>query len=338
MIQVEHFSTAGLKASERLACWNEVVLSRIGPIAVEAPERCEFSATLECFQFSDLQILSPTSGASISRNRASDADPGVLNLMLQHAGRSWNSTLGRTSIVERGDFILYDPTRALELRTTAPTQMIIVRMPMARIEDKVPGLQNMVGIPVRGSSGGGAIVSSFLRRAWTEFKSEGGGEWVQALADAFWAVLPLAYTSDSLIAREAGRRHRRWREVQAIVDRMLGESQFGAREIAGRLGVSVRYVQMMFAGMATTPSAYIQRRRVQLAGEMLRRHGRRMSITDVAFEVGFADASSFCRAFRRLYRTTPRDYRAGIRPDGTQLPERPSAPNAEWESRTRAHG
>jgi AraC-like DNA-binding protein len=313
MIQVERFSTAGLRPSERLACWNDALMARIGPVASVVSDRSEFNASLEQFRFPEFEILLTSCAAARTMNRACDSNPDVLNLTLQYAGRSWNSTGGRTCFTERDDIVLYDPGQALELRTTESTQAIVVRMPIARAEYHVPGLQKLVGIPVRGNGGGGAILASFLRSVWAELHANGAAEWTQGIGDAFWGLLPLAYALDNGLSTQSVGRDKRWREVRSIVDRGLSENQFGAHAIAAEMGVTVRYVQMMFARMATTPTAYIQRRRVERAAAILRQRGHETPITEVAFDVGFSDASSFSRAFRRFYQLAPRVYRARAR-------------------------
>jgi AraC-like DNA-binding protein len=80
--------------------------------------------------------------------------------------------------------------------------------------------------------------------------------------------------------------------------------------VAQALGVSPRYVQMLFAEEATTPSTYILERRLERAAERLGREGLRQTITEIAFSVGFNDLSYFCRAFRKRFGAAPRDYRA----------------------------
>jgi AraC family transcriptional activator of tynA and feaB len=111
-------------------------------------------------------------------------------------------------------------------------------------------------------------------------------------------------------APDRARRESRRRAVLDIVDAHLCEPEISTRAIAGAAGVSPRYVQMIFAGMGTTPSAYICRRRLDVAAERLRHLGKAASITGVAFDLGFNDLSSFCRAFRRRFGQAPRDYRA----------------------------
>lgn len=207
--------------------------------------------------------------------------------------------------------IVYDPARPLEQRSSELAQMIVVKMSLAQAKDRVPGLRDMVGIPLSGNRGGGALVSCFLREAWTQLETSTVAEWAMSFVDAFWSVLPLADASDQGVAREKTIRQQRWHEVQSVVARNLTEMGYGSREIAGELGVSVRDVQMIFAEQATTSSEYIKRRRVEYAAEKIRNNPRGMSITDLAFDVGFGDASSFCRAFKRFYKVSPREYRSG---------------------------
>ena len=108
--------------------------------------------------------------------------------------------------------------------------------------------------------------------------------------------------------------------ARAFIDERICEPDLGAAAIARAMGVSPRYVQMLFAAAGSTPSAYIQERRLRLAAEQLRRADGRC-ITEVAMAVGFNDLTHFGRAFRRRYGVAPRDYRQGSRatrsrPDG----------------------
>jgi AraC-like DNA-binding protein len=104
----------------------------------------------------------------------------------------------------------------------------------------------------------------------------------------------------------------------AVVDAELCDPEFGTRRLARRLGISARYVQILFAEMATTPTAFIRGRRLALAARQLARDGASRTITDVAYAVGFNDLSSFCRAFRQRFDVSAREYRErGGEPGGT---------------------
>ncbi|HEX4024780.1 MAG TPA: helix-turn-helix transcriptional regulator [Steroidobacteraceae bacterium] len=99
----------------------------------------------------------------------------------------------------------------------------------------------------------------------------------------------------------------------AFVETNLADPDLGVTSIAADLGVSTRYVQLLFAELLTTPSSFIRARRLETAADLLRQRGATACITDIAFDVGFGDLSGFCHAFRRRFGVTPSDFRAGVR-------------------------
>jgi len=61
-----------------------------------------------------------------------------------------------------------------------------------------------------------------------------------------------------------------------------------------------------------TPHQYLLTRRLERAAELLRNTDH--SVADICFEVGLASVGSFTTSFRRVYRTTPTEYRAAHPP------------------------
>ncbi len=111
-------------------------------------------------------------------------------------------------------------------------------------------------------------------------------------------------------AREAT--DERWRRtVREFVDRHLEDPELGAGMIARPLGVTPRHVQMVFARMATTASAYVLARRLDRAAQLLR-HGEG-PIAEAAFRAGFSDLSYFYRSFHKRFGTSPRRYAMQLR-------------------------
>ncbi|MEP7243714.1 MAG: helix-turn-helix domain-containing protein [Gammaproteobacteria bacterium] len=313
MVAVEQFSTAGLRRSERLSFWNELALSTVGPISIDANGRDVFEAKLSLCRLAEFEFVSPTSSPAIIRNRAAASDDGMLNLSVQVQGRCSSTTDGETCMLECGDFVLYDPTRPLECRFPEPIQQIVLRLPQAEALERIPCLSRVIGVRMRGDVGGGVLLTSFIRNAWNELCGDGDSEWAQSLGGVLWPLLDLAYRTHRLSMPQSTRAHRRWGELLHIVDTNLREPAFGTRELADKLGVSTRYIQMLFAEIAITPSAFIQNRRLELAAGLLERRGAGNAITDLAYDVGFSNLSTFCRAFRRKYQMSPSDYRKGLR-------------------------
>ena len=78
--------------------------------------------------------------------------------------------------------------------------------------------------------------------------------------------------------------------------------------LAARAGLSKFHFQRLFkAGVGVSPSHYLISLRMNEARRLLRE--TKMSVVDVALEVGYADPSNFARLFRRENGLPPSDYR-----------------------------
>lgn len=307
-MMLQAIDTSSVAARDRLPFWTELADRFIAPLTIEVPDDSAFEARMYRATLRDCEIISPCSSPARIYNGAGN-DVGMLNLQLQHVGRSINDTGGRTSVLNEGDFLLFDPAQPLELTFTEPTQTIVLRLPVAYIEARMPRLRQMVGIPIRGDSGAGALFSRFLRAAWAQIETS-ENDWGDAMSDVIWPLLDLAYSPIRPTEPENGRRDQRRRAVLDLIDAHLCDARLDTHQIADRVGVSARSVQLLFAEMATTPSAYIQQRRLDRAASRLDKEGADGTITGIAFDVGFNDLSSFCRAFRRRFGMSPSDYRA----------------------------
>src|SRR2546429_9854243 len=67
------------------------------------------------------------------------------------------------------------------------------------------------------------------------------------------------------------------------------------------------FLRLFREAFATTPHQYLMRRRIEKAKELLR--SRRLSVTDVCFEVGFQSPGSFSTLFRKCVGAAPINYR-----------------------------
>ncbi|MEI9852181.1 MAG: AraC family transcriptional regulator [Sphingomonas sp.] len=306
---LEKLSTGNVAPRDRLPYWNEIAQRMIAPIRVEALGETPFQASIARRRFRDFELISPRSSPARIFSAPDHERAAVLNIQFQHSGRSTNHTAGRTCVLEEGDFLVYDPSRPLWLTLDEPTQAIVLRLPLAAVEERLPHLREMAGIRMSGSGGPGAIFSSVVRSAWTQIE-DGDGDWMETLPDVIWPLLHMTFPGPA--APGDDRRASLRRELFTVVDAELCDPDFDTHRIAQRLGVSARYVQILFAEMATTPTAFIRGRRLELAAQRLAREGMASTITDVAFAVGFNDLSSFCRAFRQRFDVSARDYRAGM--------------------------
>lgn len=95
--------------------------------------------------------------------------------------------------------------------------------------------------------------------------------------------------------------------VGQLVRMFLRDGHSHITWIASAAGISVRTLQRRLAESGVDYSAMVERARFDIAVNLLKDHGRKL--IDIAFDLGYADAASFTRAFRRWTGVTPSEYR-----------------------------
>lgn len=97
--------------------------------------------------------------------------------------------------------------------------------------------------------------------------------------------------------------------AQAYIRAHLGDSDLSPTRVAAHFHVSLRYLQLAFGALGTTPASYIREARLEHARHMLRDPAtRRMSVSWIAATVGLEEGT-FRRAYKIRYGRTPGDDR-----------------------------
>jgi LacI family transcriptional regulator len=88
----------------------------------------------------------------------------------------------------------------------------------------------------------------------------------------------------------------------------------GVEDLLGEVQISRRMLELKFrAALQRTPAEELQRVRLQSAKELLSTTD--VPIADVALKAGFSGSKQLAESFRRVLKTTPREYRHSFRPD-----------------------
>jgi AraC-like DNA-binding protein len=98
----------------------------------------------------------------------------------------------------------------------------------------------------------------------------------------------------------------RMRQMQAFLRANLGKS-VSRRDLSREFGLTPEHINYLFRKqLGLSPSQFVMRERVRAAAELLRQG--RLSISEVAYEVGFQDPLYFSRVFKRLMGVSPSRY------------------------------
>ena len=99
-------------------------------------------------------------------------------------------------------------------------------------------------------------------------------------------------------------------EILRHVRGRLGDASMSVSTVCRRFGISPRTLHATFAGGERTFAATVRRLRLERCATVLADPSTPGTITDIATSLGFGDAASFSRAFRREFGCTPSDVRA----------------------------
>lgn len=102
------------------------------------------------------------------------------------------------------------------------------------------------------------------------------------------------------------------RKVRGAIETQLPEGEPSAERIAQNLHLSLRSLQRHLADEGCSYDLLLNQCRQNLALQHMRDPGS--SLSEIAYVLGFADTSSFSRAFKRWTGMTPSQYRAGLGP------------------------
>jgi AraC-like DNA-binding protein len=102
--------------------------------------------------------------------------------------------------------------------------------------------------------------------------------------------------------------------AKGFIVRQIARHDLSAASVAAHLGVTPRYVHMLFESEGLSVTNFIAGQRLARAHHMLLDpRMKERTISAIAFAAGFGDLSHFNRAFRRHFGKTPSDTRWAIR-------------------------
>ncbi len=316
-IAVERFSTSSAEPAERLAYWNALASQTFNNLTIDCAERETFCGEMVRAPIGELTLMSADS-APARVSRTSDAFRSArglkaFDLHFQLSGRSLNVQAGREAVLEAGDFTLCDASRPYLVSFNEPNHMLCLKLPAQSLVARLGDVEGLLCLPMSAQAAGAAMLSSFLRTVWDELDREVADEaWAHTVAGVILDLLDLAYRP-LRSPDDSSARARRRRDAHAFIESRLCDPELGVAAVASALGVSARYVQLLFAEANSTPSAFIQERRLEMAAERLRGGVGRGGVTETALSVGFNDLTHFGRAFRRRFGVSPSDYAGGAR-------------------------
>lgn len=300
-------------ASHRVSYWRDPIGGMFLPLAARREVAQNFAGDVRCAPFGSMWL---------SRFRAMPAHRWTLSaqglspdlrkyfLHLNVSGPLRVRQCGHDAQLEAGDLVLCDNLHPLTIEHDAPCSLLLLAVPVAQMRWHLPNPDAILGRPLSGRSGPAHTVAAMLDSI-TRCVAGIDGLTARRIGDSLLQVFAASWQAveDAGVA-ESGAVAARRVQVRRHIEQHLCDPSLGARQVARALGMSPRYVHMVFAEQGETVSQYILRRRIEQCARELRDPALRgRTITEIAFRWGFNSSTYFGRAFRARYDMTPRGYR-----------------------------
>jgi AraC-like DNA-binding protein len=266
------------------------------------------------YPFDDLQIILAQTAGIVSRRTKpllADGNDDLL-LSINLSGVCLASQVGRECRLDVGSAVLLSSADVGDLDRPRSTRYLTLFVPRRRLSAMAVNPEDALGLPIPADTEALRLLVNYVETALREprLTSPGLRQLFTTHVHDLIALAVGATRETGEAARGRGLRAAMLSAIKSdIVDRLDNEALCVA-EVAGRRGVTPRYVQMLFESEGTTFTQYVLEQRLARALRMLaapRHQGR--TISAIAFEVGFGNLSYFNRTFRRHFGMTPSDAR-----------------------------
>ncbi|WP_159942823.1 MULTISPECIES: helix-turn-helix domain-containing protein [unclassified Nocardiopsis] len=218
---------------------------------------------------------------------------------------------GRETRLEPGTGAVYDAAVPYSLHFPASSREIVLQLPRRMLSERFDRVDEACGRPLSTRQPATRVLAAFLRglvAAMPRLDAE-------SRADLAWSSAELLVTALRAAAGEPrpvpeGRRAL-LEAMRVHVRERCADPRLTPEVLARRHSVSVRHVTALFAEAGTSPAAFIREQRLNRAHRALTdpRQAHR-TIAAIAAGAGFADRTTFTRAFVRRYGATPAELRA----------------------------
>ena len=303
------FDTADVPEAERMA----FVLDYYGPILTglelaPVPDN-PFGIAASFLQLPGAMVARGHAGAMVSQRTNALLSDGIDDFCLCRPARAYRiaTPTGRTLEVGAGETGIWTLGQRSATHVQPDTHFRTVQMSRGLLRALVPNVDdiNLTRIP-----DGNPMLDLMFSYADLVAKQPAISPSAGLVLAGQLAQLAALAISGETDRHEAPARNSvraaRLAAAKAATQAALHQPGLSAATIAARLGISPRYVQILFEEDGETFSSYVGRLRMEWVRRMIDdpRHDHRR-LSDLAFEAGFRDLSTFNRHFRRHFGEAP---------------------------------
>jgi AraC-like DNA-binding protein len=307
------FSTDDLPEKDRVAMWREQFGYAGFGVDIEPAEDRLFQSAIASRHLPGLSlVLGTMSPARISRTHKFLADGNDdLTLVVNFTGAATLSARGREVVLRERDAVLVSGNEVTTFERFSPGRTFSLRIPRSILSPLVTDIDDAVMRHVTRQSEALKLLIGYSSTLLDDGPTTSGLRRLVVSHIHDLIALTLGATRDAAgAAQDLGVRAARLSAAKTYIVENSGRRDLSIGTVAAHLGVSPRYLQMLFEMDGSTFSAFLLNLRLTRAHRMLcTPQFDRRAVGAIAYDVGFGDLSYFNRCFRRIYGLTPSDIR-----------------------------
>jgi AraC-like DNA-binding protein len=305
--------TGEVRDVERVDYWREMVLRLFADVQIAAPAGPDFHGCMQS-TLTDAMRLTRVASAAQSVQRlhrdARDSYEDCYFAVLMLSGTQRMQQDNRRVELHAGDFAVYDGARPHRLDFSDDWSELILSIPRSALNRLVPGMHDLTSRRLLPDSSAGEVLRSYLQSIALHFPKLRDDELAALSLHALTMIGSTLALDRKADEANAGARDAALLRAKMLINTSLGDPCLDAARIAGRLGLSPRYLNRLFNSEQTSLMRYVWNLRLERCRDDLLRAGTgAQRVTDIAQRWGFSDMSHFSRAFKSRFGVSPRDCR-----------------------------
>ena len=311
---MEAYSTATVHKKEKVEYWQDLCSRTYADLELAPRDHRTFEGELRrssAGPFSFVRVSSSAACITRAAEQDSRSCEHRFDFFLTLRGESVCTHNGHSAVLRPGDFTLVDLSQPYSFEFQDVCSAVSMGMPKSVLAAYLPVPGAYLGRRMSGLLGvnrvAAVMIDCLCDQAQAGQLSVVGPALVRGILD----VVATAYAATiSMPASESAAAATRRVQIRTFIEANLRDPRLTPRHIASSLGISPRYLRLLFSEEDETISRYVTRRRLEEATrELTGSLWRGSTITDIAYHWGFSDSANFTRVFRERFGLSPRRYR-----------------------------
>jgi AraC-like DNA-binding protein len=308
------FSTESIDRMKRYAAWQGAICDVYVHVDVNAEQRSDYRGFIREARFGAITMTDVLlSEQKISRRHQHIArlDKDCYYIQFIQRGKINVLQAGKTLVTNAGAGAIFCATESYDLECIGEIRSFYLELPRKEFADRFANDR----IPVAATMGTGRGLGRIAAEFCSMLASEGAGldaEVRARLGDELMDVIALALDAGNGDEPSADHavQQARLRSVKAWIEEHLTDPHLSLEAIAKNNGISLRHLHYLFRLTDMSASEWVWDRRLQRSYDVLTRPELgNLSVTEVAYRLGFNSSSHFSTAFRRKFGIRPSDVR-----------------------------